>query len=63
MFCDSQSLNDLNTPYEELDKPITLEEISKAVKFLKRGKPLGSDNLMNEYFIEGFDIIGAHLCD
>ena len=37
---------------EELDFPITVEEIVSAIKQFKRNKSHGIDNLLNEYFIE-----------
>ena len=46
--------------YEELDNPITLDEI-KIVVNLKRNKAHGHYNLLNEYFLESFDILGGHL--
>ena len=46
-----------NTVYPELDDPITVQEIINAVKLLKRNKSCGSDNLLNEYFIESVDIL------
>jgi hypothetical protein len=42
--------NQLNN---QLDKPITLEEVKKAIKELKRGKAVGVDNYMNEIFMYG----------
>jgi hypothetical protein len=38
--------------YPELNATITDNEVSKAIKKLKRGKSHGNDGLLNEYFIE-----------
>ena len=54
--CEDQNVN-------ELDMNITLEEVTKAAKSLKRNKAIGSDFIMNEYLIDSIDIIGSHLCD
>lgn len=62
-FCDNHDFNDSNCAFEELDQPITITEILTAIKLLKAGKAMGSDSLMNEYFIESMDILGSHLCD
>ena len=48
---------------DELDKPISIEEIHVAIKRLKTNKALGSDQLLNEYFIVSFDIISVHPVD
>ena len=47
----------------ELDYPITQEEILKAVRKLKRNKAYGKDCLLNEYFIEGINILLPFVCD
>ena len=52
-----------DSPYEELDKNITGEEVKAAIKSLKREKAPGSDNLLNEYFLETADTICSHLTD
>ena len=60
------SNNDFNRPdpvYEELDVPITTEEVRKCISALKGGKACGSDNLLNEYFIEAGDILLSHITD
>jgi len=49
--------------FPELDQPITVSEITEAVKTLKTCKATGNDFLLNEYFIEGIDILSSHLCD
>lgn len=62
-FCTENNFNDNNCSFEELDQPIIVGEVLSAVKLLKAGKALGTDCLMNEYFIECIDIISAHVCD
>ena len=47
--------------YPEHDKRISISEVKCAIKSLKRDKTAGSDNLVNEYFIEANDIIASHL--
>lgn len=63
-FCENNVFNgnidnDFN---EELDYPITEGEILSTIKQLKRNKAYGIDNLLNEYFIEGGDILSPYLC-
>ena len=58
--------NDFNLPndvYPEFDIEISIDEIMKAVNFLKRSKSRGKETLVNEYFLESIDILSAHLCD
>ena len=62
-FCDSHNFNGTECNYDELHKPISIEEIHVAIKRLKTNKAFGSDQLLNEYFIVSFDIISAHLVD
>ncbi|XP_053383523.1 uncharacterized protein LOC123541356 [Mercenaria mercenaria] len=58
MFLDNfDTETDREPMYEELDVPITETEIRKAVKNLNRNKATGIDNLLNEYFIEGVDVL------
>ena len=52
----------VETVFVELDKPITEEEISSAIKILKRSKTPCTDSLLNEYFIEFSDILKLYLC-
>ena len=58
-------LSDLSATciFEELDRPISATEIRDIIKSLKRGKSCGMDNLINEYLIETFDILSAHIVD
>ena len=44
--------------YSELDKEFTQEELLASIKNLKGGKASGCDNLLYEYVIETFDILG-----
>ena len=62
-FSTQHNFNDLNCSYEDLDRKITVNEIIEAVKCLKREKSIGSDYLLNEYFIESIDILSLHICD
>ena len=62
-FCEQNIFENENCTYEELDNPITLDEIKIVVNNLKRNKAHGHDNLLNEYFLESFDILGGHLVD
>ena len=62
-FCLNNNVNANNeSDYnEELDFPITVEEILSAIKQLKRNKSHGIDNVSNEYFIECSDILSPYL--
>jgi hypothetical protein len=55
--------NNTDNGDEILDRNFTIEEITAAVKTLKRNKSPGNDFLLNEYFIESIDILGCHICD
>ena len=46
-----------------LDCSITVQEVRSAIRSLKRGKAGAMDDIINEYFIEGCDIIVCHLTD
>ena len=48
---------------DDLDFPITINEVISAVKKLKTGKSHGVDDILNKYLIETVDILGSHLCD
>ena len=48
---------DLNIMFEELNAPITSDEIVHAIKQLKCGKSGGDDLLLNEFFIHGQQIL------
>ena len=43
--------------FDELDYPITIDEIERCINNLKRGKSHGDDCILNEYFIEFRDIL------
>ena len=62
-FCNEHNFNDNSCRFEELDKPITLSELESVIHKLKRNKAYGNDMLINEYFIECFDILSSHLLD
>ena len=47
--------------FEELNQPITLQEVEYAIHKLCKNKAMGSDCLMNEIFIE--DILSLHMTD
>lgn len=63
MFCNTHNFDDADCCFEELDCPISCQEVLQAVKRLKAGKSPGRDCLLNEYFIESCDILVSHLCD
>lgn len=64
IFCQNHNFEECeNQNVEELDMNISLDEVIKAAKSLKRNKAVGSDFIMNEYLIDSIDIIGSHLCD
>ena len=62
-FCASGADSCDDPSFEELDIAITFEEIETVIKALKRSKSSGLDGLLNEYFMESYDIIGGHLVD
>ena len=45
--------DELDAMFEELNIPITQQEISKSIKQLKNNKTSGPDKLLNEFFIHG----------
>ena len=49
--------------YEDIDNPISIEEVSNAIKSLKSNKAPGNDDLLNEYFICASDILSPFLCE
>ena len=53
-FCNTHDFNHINVDNDvyDLDTYITVDEISLAVKKMKRCKAHGSNMLLNEYFIE-----------
>ncbi|XP_060584147.1 uncharacterized protein LOC132740284 [Ruditapes philippinarum] len=53
-----------NPTFEELNIPISCEEVRDAVKRLNRNKAsCPSDDLLNEYFIFSIDILVGHITD
>ena len=62
-FCENNDFNSSFCNFDELDQPITLREVEYAIHNLNRNKAMGSDCLINEYFIESCDIISSHLVD
>ena len=55
----------INKPsFEELNTPITCNEVLLAIKCLKSSKvSCPSDDLLNEYFISSADILVGHITD
>ena len=62
-FCSNYNFDNPLDSNDDLDFPITINEVISAVKKLKTGKSHGADNILNEYLIETVDILGSHLCD
>ena len=48
---------ELHIMFEELNIPITQQEISKSIKQLKNNKSPGRDRLLNEFFIHGQHVL------
>lgn len=46
-----------------MDDEIPIEEVQCAINSLKRNKSAGTDNLLNEYFLDAGDILAVHLTD
>lgn len=60
---DVNTSNDDSVPlYDELDCPITAEEITIAIRNLNRGKSHGFDGILNECFLVGKDLLLPSLC-
>ena len=62
-FCTSNDFNKNDPVFEELDSSITAAEVEKCMNSLKQGKACGTDNLLNEYFLEAGDILLSHITD
>ena len=62
-FCQTNDFDSQDCNFEELDKPITFEEVKEVISSLKRNKSFAGDKLLNEYFIESLDILSSHLVD
>ena len=61
-FCENHDFNG-SSVNDEFDRPISADEVLKAVKQLKTNKAYGMDCLLNEYFIETIDILLPFICD
>jgi hypothetical protein len=61
-FVQNEDFDGEDCVFDELDCAITIEEVLAAVKKLKHSKAPGIDGLLNEYFIEGIDVLGPYLC-
>ena len=60
-FIVNSDFNTYNPTFYELNALITIAEVEYAIKHLnKNTASCPCDNLLNEYFIESFDILGAH---
>jgi len=64
-LCNTNDFNPINVDngVYDLDTCIIVDEISLAVKKLKRCKAHVSDMLLNEYFIECIDILAPFICN
>ena len=62
-FCSNYNFDNPLDSIDDLDFPVTINEVISAVKKLKTGKSHGADNILNKYLIETVDILGSHLCD
>ena len=63
-FIEQSDFNINDPTFPELNEPITVSEVVKAIKRLKRNKASSpSDNILNEYLIESVDILSGHLTD
>ena len=54
-------LGDITIVFDELNVPISLNEVSESIKQLKNGKAGEEDPLVNEFFIHGSYILLPHL--
>ena len=60
---DAPSFQNENTlQINELDEPITIEEIVKTIKHLKRNKSCDLDGNVADFFIDAIDFISPYLC-
>ena len=62
-FDTSHVFDDYDPIFENLDAPITYDEVCKAIKSLKSRKSAGEDKLLNEYFSEASDILAGYITD
>ena len=56
-FCHNNDFYSTDCNFEELDKPTTVDEVEVVIRYLKRNKSFSGDQLLNEYFLESFDIL------
>ena len=63
LFCQNIDFDSQDCNFEELDQPVTFEEVKVVIRSLKKNKSFGGDQLLNEYFIESLDILSSHLVD
>ena len=63
LFCQNNDFDSQDCNFEELDQPVTFEEVKDVIRSLKKNKSFGGDQLLNEYFIESLDILSSHLVD
>ena len=62
-FCRQSDYNAADCDYEEFNSEISISEVRTVIRTLKRNKAVGSDGLLNEYFIESTDILISHITD
>ena len=55
--------NELDIMYEELNQPVTVDEVKNSIKQLKSGKSAGLDLLFYEFYIHGQELLAVPLCD
>ena len=60
-LCQTNDFDSQDCNFEELNKPITFQEVKEIISSLKRNKSFAGDKLLNEYFIESLDILLAIL--
>ncbi len=63
VFCSNHEFCANNRDQDELDRPISINDVKSAKRVLSRNKASSADYLINEYFLETGDIIAAHLVD
>ncbi len=62
-FCAEYNFDTNGRSYDELDRPISIDDVKNAIHSLSRNKATSDDFLLNEYFLETWDIIGGHIAD
>ena len=63
IFCVEHDFKSNVFESQELNSRISLSEVQSAIKALKRDKASAGDDLLNEYFVESFDILASHIVD